>query len=524
MSKKVELNVKAMLENGAIAVGALADGKNHVMAILCDKAHYIIPIIGKKAYVGTTDESETLDEIIKQIIAKKVFSDSNITGAKVFYSTAPKHDHMIKTFLSVKDLVQYEDINKIFEDAGYTVADATTVKAGREKDYSELRAKDPFAEAIYQENKQELEAVHATYESLNTETKVAAEGLRRGDYVGIIFAGPTGTGKSWAGRIIANEMGAPYLTLQIDRGTTTDTLIGSFVPKAGVSVSPATAEKLVTIMREAPSVEEALEKASMFIQLMGEQAKWEFVPGPLLKGFIEGWLVILDEVNFGDPGVLAKLNEFTDKTLRITVNGISYKRNPNFVVIMTMNPGYDGTECLNVALKGRFTKVNVPQLTKSQFCDRMIGYSEGLGHAFSRKFFEKLYDFARTYEKMGRDTQYHENVVYSIRNAQRFCNDILIKPRNLDEFAASIANNYLNDLTMDNDNSDKVEALKLEVTTRNSIIELFSLYDYAKIKTTKTLVGLDTFFTITDTDDGSSDDDDDTPIDEDDLDKLLGGM
>ena len=524
MSKKVELNVKAMLENGAIAVGALADGKNHVMAILCDKAHYIIPIIGKKAYVGTTDESETLDEIIKQIIAKKVFSDSNITGAKVFYSTAPKHDHMIKNFLSVKDLVQYEDINKIFEDAGYTVADATTVKAGHEKDYSELRAKDPFAEAIYQENKQELEAVHATYESLNVETKVAAEGLRRGDYVGIIFAGPTGTGKSWAGRIIANEMGAPYLTLQIDRGTTTDTLIGSFVPKAGVSVSPATAEKLVTIMREAPSVEEALEKASMFIQLMGEQAKWEFVPGPLLKGFIEGWLVILDEVNFGDPGVLAKLNEFTDKTLRITVNGISYKRNPNFVVIMTMNPGYDGTECLNVALKGRFTKVNVPQLTKNQFCDRMIGYSEGLGHAFSRKFFEKLYDFARTYEKMGRDTQYHENVVYSIRNAQRFCNDILIKPRNLDEFAASIANNYLNDLTMDNYNSDKVEALKLEVTTRNSIIELFGLYDYAKIKTTKTLVGLDTFFTITDTDDGSGDDDDDAPIDEDDLDKLLGGM
>ena len=39
MSKKVELNVKAMLENGAIAVGALAEGRNHVMAILCDKAH-----------------------------------------------------------------------------------------------------------------------------------------------------------------------------------------------------------------------------------------------------------------------------------------------------------------------------------------------------------------------------------------------------------------------------------------------------------------------------------------------------
>ena len=523
MSKKVELNVKAMLENGAIAVGALADGKNHVMAILCDKAHYIIPIITKKAYVGTSDDAEILDEIIKQINAKKVFSDSNISEAKIFYSTAPKHDHTIKNFVSVKGLVQYEGINKIFEDAGYTVATISTVKVGHEKDYSELRAKDPFAEAIYQENKQELEAIDATYESLNLESKIAAEGLRYGNYVGVIFTGPTGTGKSWAGRIIANELGAPYLTLQIDRGTTTDTLIGSFVPKAGESVNPATAEKLVTFMREAASVEAALEKASVFIQLMGEQAKWEFIPGPLLKGFIEGWLIIIDEVNFGDPGVLAKLNEFTDKTLRITVNGISYKRNPNFAVIMTMNPGYSGTEPLNDSLKGRFAKVNVPPLTKSQFCDRMIGYTEGLGHAFSRKFFEKLYDFAGTYERMGRDTQYHESVVYSIRNAQRFCDDILIKPKNLDEFAASIANNYLNDLTMDNDNSIKVEALKRDVTTINSITEIFSLYDYTKVETVKTLVGLDTFFTITDTDDGYGDDDD-TPIDDDDHDVLLSGM
>ena len=124
---------------------------------------------------------------------------------------------------------------------------------------------------------------------------------------------------------------------------------------------------------------------------------------------------------------------------------------------------------------------------------------------------------------MGRDTQYHENVVYSIRNAQRFCDDILIKPRSLDEFSASIANNYLNQLTMDNDNSDKVEALKLEVTTRNSIIELFGLYDYAEIKTVKTLPALDAFFTIVDVD-SSLETDDETLIDDKDLDKLMDEM
>ena len=36
-------------------------------------------------------------------------------------------------------------------------------------------------------------------------------------------------------------------------------------------------------MREASSVEEALEKASEFIQLIGEQDKWVFAPGPLLS-------------------------------------------------------------------------------------------------------------------------------------------------------------------------------------------------------------------------------------------------
>ena len=84
MSKKVELNVKAMLENGAIAVGALADGKNHVMAILCDKAHYIIPVISKKAYVGTTDDAEILDEIIKQINEAAVYHEQIVQN--LFFS------------------------------------------------------------------------------------------------------------------------------------------------------------------------------------------------------------------------------------------------------------------------------------------------------------------------------------------------------------------------------------------------------------------------------------------------------
>ena len=523
--EKIKVNVTAALAKGAINVFKLADEKSHLMVICYDKGHFIVPIINKWAYVGIDDEkvAETIEQIVSAVIHERRFSDTNIIGAKVKYKTAPAHSMIIKSAVPTKGLRQYEGINKILEEAGYTFESGTAAAVVEPKDYSKLISSDPFAKAIYEENKKELKVNGATFESLNLETKIAYEGLSKGKYIGLIFAGPTGTGKSWAGRIIADKMGAPYLTLQIDRGTMVDTLVGAFVPKAGEKVKEEHAAKIIDIIRDPKlGVAEALQKVQDFLKLTGESSKWEFIPGPLLKAFSEGWIIILEEVNFGDPGVLAKLNEFTDGTLRVTINGIPYKRHPNFLVLMTMNPGYAGTDPLNVALKGRFAKVNVPQLTKDQFSERMICYSKGLGHALSKAFFDKLYDFAGRIEVLGGDTQYHEDVKFSVRNAQRLCDCILTKARTLDEFAAAIAIQYLNDLTMDNDNSEAVEKLKADPTTVNDIAALYDLYDYADIPVTKDLTDLASFYTVED--DGSAGDDDSELLDDSDLDSLMGGM
>ena len=80
MSKKVELNVKNMLEGGAIAVGALADGKNHVMAILCDKKqlslrkHMLEQPMMRKYWMKSFNRSMRRRSLVKPISVEQKFS------------------------------------------------------------------------------------------------------------------------------------------------------------------------------------------------------------------------------------------------------------------------------------------------------------------------------------------------------------------------------------------------------------------------------------------------------------------
>ena len=97
-------------------------------------------------------------------------------------------------------------------------------------------------------------------------------------------------------------------------------------------------------------------------------------------------------------------------------------------------------------------------------------------------------------------------------------NVILTEKRNADEFAAAIAIQYINDLTMDNDNSDAVEKLKTDSATINDIAQLYDLYDYAEIAITKETPDLDSFYSVKEEKDEVKDE----IMDENDLDELLG--
>ncbi|MDW0077087.1 AAA family ATPase [Clostridioides difficile] len=83
-----------------------------------------------------------------------------------------------------------------------------------------------------------------------------------------------------------------------------------------------------------------------------------FEPEVLLEAMEQGGIINVDEINFADPGVTALLHSITDHRQSIEVPGYKQVRaEENFIVIGTMNVGYEGTYDLNEALSDRFVDI-----------------------------------------------------------------------------------------------------------------------------------------------------------------------
>ncbi|MGX9757658.1 AAA family ATPase [Clostridioides difficile] len=83
-----------------------------------------------------------------------------------------------------------------------------------------------------------------------------------------------------------------------------------------------------------------------------------FEPEVLLEAMEQGGIINVDEINFADPGVTALLHSITDHRQSIEVPGYKQiKAEENFIVIGTMNIGYEGTSDLNEALSDRFVDI-----------------------------------------------------------------------------------------------------------------------------------------------------------------------
>ena len=478
------INIVSALAHGVFTVYEL-EGEtagNLVMVVHygtdSKEVSHVVPVVKKRAYFCGDDEEvyDIVYSLLDNLIKSKAFACLN--KVLIMCKEAPAHNKEIKRIVPAKGMVAFEGAQEVLEDAGYKFDSIELEKKAFVRDYSKLIEENEQAHDVLESNRAELKAKGATYDGLSDEIKVAMEGLA-GSHIGILLIGPTGTGKSWGARILCDKLNAPYLNQQIDRGTTPDTLVGSYVPK---------------------------------VKSDGDEAKWEFVPGPLLKAFSEGWALILEEVNFGDPGVLAKLNEFTDGTQRVIVNGVVYKRHPNFMVFMTMNPGYEGTDILNPALKNRFSVAMIPALTEEQFCNRMVAYCN---KKLSKEFFKNLFGFANRMEKQAETM--HEGVKFSVRNAQRLVDCILSRPMSLAEFSSAMAAQYLNFLSLDNDNCEQVMKLEENEQIKNDIQQIYSHYGLAETKKTAETFDLSAFTHV-----ASEEHVDSSDFDIDDLSALFG--
>jgi hypothetical protein len=448
----MSFNKTSLLKGGNINVFRLTGTHNYLLVLAFTNKGLVVPLIntgrGYTTYIDNTyseEEYENIEDLMKD--GFRTYYKGLPDFSHCIFKKAPTHDKVVVSFIQGKgNKAKDEVLEKILTDAGY---DITALKknitvVSKNRDYSTLK-KDTEAKIVFDENAKIVLTLGATISS----SSVGAQGLYntilQGKEDGAIFVGPAGTGKSILARVMAHEMGAPLLTYQATSGMVIEDMKGQFIPS------------------KTPGVQ------------------FEYCIGLLLKAYTKGYQMLIDEINMAPADVISLLNQFMDDTPSITINDVVYKRNPNFVLYLTMNAGYEGTYTLNPALKSRFPVLVVGRLTEAVFVGRMTGYAKMVcGNALNPDFFKKLFQFGNFIAAFAKE--YGENVEICIRNAQTLTSLILAKQCNPEEFEEAIFTSYVNYLSLDNDNYDKLEALKKSQEMHDNILNLYALYDYREIE------------------------------------------
>lgn len=218
--------------------------------------------------------------------------------------------------LGVKELPQ-ETVNAVCKTYGIKAIGGIAVDIpARKSEY----ANDAYAQQLYNN-------VQSYYDQFDLKTlKNNIPGFYSGAMYSMLFIGDSGTGKSTAARVIPYLCGMPYISINFSVNLEESDIFGSMIPN---------------IQKSSPNDPEFV---------------WE--DGILTKAIRNGYVAILEEINFARPGVLGKLNSLLDDIRQIDLpTGEIVKAHPNFRVIATCNIAYEGTNRMNKALINRFQDV-----------------------------------------------------------------------------------------------------------------------------------------------------------------------
>ena len=424
---------------------------NFVLVFAFKDKGFVVPLltVPGKGQVVFIDPALSMDENLNiQDFMKTGFPTAYKKLPKFEFcmaAKAPAHNMKIENYIPLtckgnkaEDKLLYQYLG----DAGYDTTNLTkTIKAStKERDYTKVRATQEGTDR-YEDVETIIKKIDGSIKKCDPEVRIAFEAIKQGKTNGLILTGPAGTGKSVAAYIMSYEMGAPLITYQASEGMQIEDMIGEFKPS------------------DDPS------------------KQFEFVLGLLLKAYSEGYQMLIDEVNTAPAGILSIINQFMDDTPTITQKGVIYRRNPNFVLYMTLNPGYEGTQIMNQALKSRFMKVVIKNLSAEDFIFRMVTYSKNrCGCALSEDFYKELYDFQPIITAQANNCG--ESVAICIRNAQQLTDAITTHSMTEDEFTSAIHMAYTNNIYMDNDNLKNLEAFKQSEEFKTRVKKLFNLYNY----------------------------------------------
>jgi len=143
--------------------------------------------------------------------------------------------------------------------------------------------------------------------------------------------GQPGGGKTHLGRQLAKALGIPCFVMSIDPTTTANKLLGF--------------QNLVS---------------------------GAFVPGWLYEPYKNGGLVVVDEIDTGDPGILAGLNALTSNSHYLFPNGETVQKHANFRLLACANTKGTG------AVAGFTARQRLDAATLNRFAIIEYKYDEGL--------------------------------------------------------------------------------------------------------------------------------------------------
>jgi hypothetical protein len=155
----------------------------------------------------------------------------------------------------------------------------------------------------------------------------------------IALEGPPGVGKDTAVQQLAAQMGRPLMTVGGDAGFRRRDLTGSAQIFNGTSY---------------------------------------FDVGDYVAAAVNGWWVLLTEVNAADPDALMYINAQLAPPYTVNVLGKSYPVHEDFRIFVSYNHGLIGTKPLPQSFKDRFFSIKVPFFTKAQLARRL--WAMGMSH------------------------------------------------------------------------------------------------------------------------------------------------
>ena len=203
------------------------------------------------------------------------------------------------------------------------------------------------------------------------------EMLDMGCYIGMIAAGPAGPGKSTDALIYGEHKEIPIISFQCTPGIEEDSIIGKWQPKSS--------------------------------------GGFEFVPGPLALALQYDCWLIINEANYAPAGVMSCLNSVMDDNAQVYLpNGTTLHRGKNFRLILTVNPGYRGTNMFNEATLNRFVTVYYEPLTKKDIINRLQFHSEHKNMRVLEAIADQFESIRKIYESKNMDIE------VTFRNASHF--------------------------------------------------------------------------------------------------------